>query len=307
VQRSLKRRLTRLGLLACTAVLLTGCSAHDWEKKLRFGWPTGVTKQADRMRTLWTWSSVAALIVGAITWGLIFWACARYRKKNDVLPKQMKYHLPIEIAYTIAPFLVIAGLFYYTAVTENYINKLPANPDVTVQVNAFKWNWQFDYRGKQYPKTTDNPDGGDVSTVGSSTEIAVLVLPVNKRIRVVEVSKDVIHSFWVPEFLFKRDVIPMPKPNQFEFTPTRIGHYVGRCAELCGTYHSQMNFEVRVVTQDQYDAYLGELAELGPADAARQSKALKFIGEAPCATTTHPFNTGRSVRAESSATICVAS
>jgi cytochrome c oxidase subunit 2 len=307
VQRSLKRRVARLGLLAGSAVSLTGCSVHDWEMKLRFGWPSGVTHQADRMRTLWTWSSVAALVVGGITWGLIFWACGRYRKKNDVLPKQMKYHLPIEIAYTIAPFLVIAGLFYYTAVTENYINKLSAKPDVTVQVTAFKWNWQFEYRDKQYPKTTDNPDGGNVSTVGSSTEIAVLVVPINEKVRVVEVSKDVIHSFWVPEFLFKRDVIPMPKPNEFEFTATHVGHYVGRCAELCGTYHSQMNFEVRVVSADQYQQYLSKLAEVGPADPARQSKALKFIGEAPCATTTHPFNTDRTARAESSASACVAS
>jgi cytochrome c oxidase subunit II len=119
VQRTLRSRLSRLGLLAGSAVVLTGCSAHDLELKLRFGWPTGVTKQAERMRTLWTWSSVAALIVGVIVWGLIFWACWRYHKKTDLLPRQMKYHLPIEIAYSIAPFLVIAGLFYYTATTEN--------------------------------------------------------------------------------------------------------------------------------------------------------------------------------------------
>ena len=88
----------------------------------------------------------------------------------------------------------------------------------------------------------------------------MLVVPVDKRVRVVEVSKDVIHSFWVPEFLFKRDVIPKPKPNEFEFTATHTGHYVGRCAELCGTYHSQMNFEVRVVTADNYAKYLTNLA-----------------------------------------------
>ena len=316
MQRTLRSRLSRLGLLAGSAVLLSGCTAHDWEMKLRFGWPTGVTKQADRMRTLWTWSSVAALVVGVIVWGLIFWACARYRKKDDLLPRQMKYHLPIEIAYSIAPFIVIAGLFYYTAVTENYVDKLSANPDTTVQVDAFKWNWQFEYvknngNPTQYPATmasgqADPGAGENLSTVGSSTEIAVLVLPVNKTVRIVEVSKDVIHSFWVPEFLFKRDVIPQPKPNQFEFTATKMGSYVGRCAELCGTYHSQMNFEVRVVSDADYQKYLDALSSYGSSDPARQSKALQAIGGAPCATTTHPFNTDRTLRAASGPTSCVA-
>jgi cytochrome c oxidase subunit 2 len=312
VQRSLGSRLRRVGLIAGSAVLLTGCTAHDAEAKMRFGWPTGVTHQADRMRTLWTWSSVAALIVGVIVWALIFWCCARYRKTDDLLPTQTKYHLPIEIAYTIAPFIVIAGLFYFTAVTENYVDKLTPNPDTTVQVDAFKWNWQFEYKtntvngqivNTTYP-TSDPASGTSVSTVGSSSEIPVLVIPINKRVRIVEVSKDVIHSFWVPEFLFKRDVIPQPRPNQFEFTATQIGHYVGRCAELCGTYHSQMNFEVRVVSDDDYANYLTNLAAIPSGDPARQSKALKSIGQDPCATTTHPFNTDRLSRGASSAPLC---
>jgi cytochrome c oxidase subunit 2 len=316
-----------------TTVLLAGCSARDWETKLKFGWPTGVTKQADRMRTLWTWSSVTALIVGAITWGLIFWACARYRKKDDVLPKQMKYHLPIEIAYTIAPFLVIAGLFYYTAVVETYVDKLSAKPDTIVQVNAFKWNWQFEYPAKTYAGTNPNYKDHAVSTVGSQNEIPVLVLPRGQRVQIIEASVDVVHSFWVPDFLFKRDVIPygngdegtkadeqsglpevpasgLPNPtslsrtksvhnNRFEITATSNGHFVGHCAELCGTYHSQMNFEVRVVDPAQYTKYLDALVVIGPTDPARQSKALRAIGDDAYATTTHPFNTDRSARSGS--------
>jgi cytochrome c oxidase subunit 2 len=288
-------------------VLLTGCTVQDVEDKLRFGWPTGVTNQADRMRTLWTWSSVAALVVGAIVWALIFWCCWRYRKTDDLLPTQTKYHLPIEIAYSIAPFVIIAVLFYFTAITEDYVDTLTPNPDTVVQVTAFKWNWEFEYKSNtvngekqetNYP-TGDPAAGQSISTVGSADEIPVLVVPVAKRVRVVEVSKDVIHSFWVPDFLFKRDVIPMPKPNEFEFTATQTGHYVGRCAELCGTYHSQMNFEVRVVTADNYAKYLTNLAAIPSGDPARQSKALQSIGEDPCATTTYPFETDRLHRSES--------
>lgn len=307
-----KSRLSRVGLFALPLVLLTGCTVQDAEKKLRFGWPTGVTHQADRMRTLWSWSCVAALIVGVIVWGLIFWCCIRYRKTDDLLPRQTKYHLPIEIAYTIAPFLIIAGLFYFTAVTENYVDKLTPNPDTTIQVDAFKWNWQFEYQtnmvnGQPVNTTYASSDpsaGKPLSTIGSSTEIPVLVVPVNKRVRIVEVSEDVVHSFWVPEFLFKRDVIPMPKPNQFEFTATHTGHFVGRCAELCGTYHSQMNFEVRVVSDDDYTKYLSALAAIPSSDPARQREALTAIGQDPCATTTHPFDTNRQARAASQAPIC---
>jgi cytochrome c oxidase subunit II len=294
-----RKRLVRSGFLALSmgalAVVLSGCTSKDWESKLRFGWPTGVTKQAERMRVLWTWSSVAALVVGVIVWALIFWACVKYRKRDDRLPRQTKENLIIEAIYTIVPFFIIGGLFYYTVVVENYVDKRTKNPDVTITVTAFKWNWQFGYNGSKYSAPGANADE-IVSTVGTSTEIPILVIPRGETIRVVEHSADVIHSFWVPEFLFKRDVIPQPKDNQFEFTATQNGHYVGRCAELCGTYHSQMNFEVRVVDPDKYTQYVAALAKLGPADADRQAKAMVTIGEDKVATTTYPFNTDRTAR-----------
>jgi cytochrome c oxidase subunit 2 len=254
---------------------------------------------------------------------------------------------------------VIAGLFYRTVVVENYVNKLSANPAVRVQVDAFKWNWQFEYHsylkdGKGAPVQTVYPglkdltdatgnalnpqrnetpprvcdeassnisyncgaSGGDdhiaggplyVSTVGSQDEIPVLVIPVGVNVRIVEHSEDVIHSFWVPEFLFKRDVIPYgttstARDNQFEITPTQVGSYVGRCAELCGTYHSAMNFEVRVVTWDTFVRYVNALESLGPTDPSRQAQALSMAGMQPYATTTYPFNPDRTARQESKKT-----
>lgn len=296
------RKVGWIGLLTVSlTVLLSGCSAKEWERNLRFGWPTGVTKQAERMRVLWTWSSIAALSVGVIVWGLIFWCCIRYRKRSDALPRQRRENLAIEFAYTIIPFFIIGVLFWRTVVVENYVDKKTAHPDTTVLVTAFKWNWQFTYRDgdSKYPSNTGSSAGDYANTVGTSTEIPILVIPMGETVRIQEHSRDVIHSFWVPEFLFKRDVIPQPKDNQFEFTATSLGHYVGRCAELCGTYHSQMNFEVRVVTPDKYEAYKQALTALGPTDPARQSKALKSIGESPVATTTHPFSTNRSDRKSS--------
>ena len=276
-------RLGRAVRLALAAGLLTvtlgGCST---EEVLRFGWPEGITPQADRMQGLWTWSVIAALAVGVVVWGLMFWVIIRYRKRGDELPVQTRFNLPIEVLYTVAPVLIISVLFYYTAVTQTYVDKRTENPDVTVSVIGFKWNWQFAYPDEL------GADGRAVATIGTSEEIPVLVLPTGKRIRFLETSNDVIHSFWVPEMLFKRDVIP-GRTNSFEISSIdKTGAYVGRCAELCGTYHSNMNFEVRAVSPENFDRYLEARK-----DGASVGDALRGIGENPLATTTRPFNTSR--------------
>ncbi len=127
------------------------------------------------------------------------------------------------------------------------------------------------------------------------------MIPVDRKVRFVEHSEDVIHSFWVPEFLFKRDVIPYgtastARDNQFEIYPTTVGSYVGRCAELCGTYHSQMNFEVRVVPERTFEKYLTALQSIGPDDPQRQAKALREAGMPAFATTTYPLTSERNTR-----------
>ncbi|MFB9318426.1 aa3-type cytochrome oxidase subunit II [Cryptosporangium minutisporangium] len=266
-----------------TTLLLSGCST---EEVLRFGWPEGITPQAEQMMDLWTGSAIAALVVGVFVWGLIFWAVIRYRKKSDELPVQTRFNLPIEILYTAVPFLIIAVLFYYTAIVQTYVDKQKANPDVTVSVVAFKWNWQF-----LYPEELDE-NRQPIGTVGSTEEIPVLVVPTGERIRFVETSNDVIHSFWVPALLFKRDVIP-GRTNSFEATINKgeEGAYVGRCAELCGTYHANMNFEMRAVTSEKFDQFIE--AKKG---GASTYDALEAIGESPVATTTTPFNPSRTAR-----------
>jgi len=272
-------RLAALGLLG--VVTLTGCTTPNNEF-WRFGWPDGITKQAQDMRELWTWSVIAALVVGVIVWILILWPVVRHRKRGDELPRQTAYNLPLEIAYTILPFLIIAALFFFTVVVQDKVQKRSDNPDETIAVRAFKWNWEFSY------PDTKGPDGEAVSTVGNTQEIPILVLPTDRTIRFEVSSADVIHSFWVPEFLFKLDVIPgneNGRNNVFEVTVNKEGSYVGRCAELCGTYHAFMNFEVRAVSGDDYDAYLAARA-----DGKSTAEALEAIGQDGHATATHPFD-----------------
>lgn len=282
-RRSRPQRVAGLGLGgAALLTLLTGCdvgAAFDG-----FGWPQGgITPQANQMYDLWIGSVIAALAVGVFVWGLIFWCIIRYRKRGDQLPVQTRFNMPMEFLYTIAPILVVSVLFYYTAVVQTDVDRLSEDPDVTVEVVAFKWNWQFNYRDGV------GEDANTVaSTVGSSDIIPVLVVPSERTVRFEETSTDVIHSFWVPELLFKRDVFPGSIRNQFEVTIQQNGAYVGRCAELCGTYHSMMNFELRVVSPEQYDRFLDEKR-----GGASTQDALRAIGEEPYAVTTFPFETKR--------------
>jgi cytochrome c oxidase subunit II len=277
-------RLAGLGLGgAALLVLLTGCDVGRTFGG--FGWPQGgISPESHRMYDLWIASCIAALAVGVFVWGLIFWCVIRYRKRGNDLPVQTRYNMPMEFLYTIAPILIVSVLFYYTAIVQTNVNKTTKNPDVTVEVVAFKWNWQFNYRDGQ---------GRDANTVasvlGTSEVIPVLVLPTGKSIRFEEQSRDVIHSFWVPELLFKRDVMPGNIRNVFEISSLdREGAYVGRCAELCGSYHAFMNFELRVVSPEKYEQFLA-------AKKAGKStqEALKAIGGPEYATKTEPFNTRR--------------
>jgi cytochrome c oxidase subunit 2 len=301
------RRISLVGLLGLVSVLISGCSVADLP---RYGWPEGITPQAERMQHFWSGAFSFALLVGAGVWGLMFWAFIVYRKRKNgpLYPKQTKENLPLELVYTAVPFLMVGVLFYFEVTTENYVLADDAEAAVVVDVTAFKWNWDFGYRDTQVP------GGGEVHTIGTSEEVPILVLPVDQVIQYELRSKDVIHSFWTIDFLFKRDVFPYPEQNQsdnvFQNTIEETGAFVGRCAELCGTYHSAMNFEVRSVPQGIYDAYLDLRQSINPVTGQPFSAAdaLRAVGEAdpscgelcaPEATTTYPFVTDRTAKSAS--------
>jgi cytochrome c oxidase subunit 2 len=276
--------VSAVGLLT----LLAGCTAEDIGSKFgHFGWPgTGISDRAHHMYDLWIASVIAALVVGFFVWGLIFWCVIRYRKRGDELPVQTRFNMPIEVLYTVTPVLIVAVLFYYTAVVQTQVEKQSQNPDQVVEVVAFKWNWQFNYRdgvGEEARTVT--------STLGTDDVIPLLVLPTGRSIRFEETSRDVIHSFWVPELLFKRDVFPGSIRNRFEVTLDREGRYVGRCAELCGSYHAFMQFELVVVAPERFDQFIQ--AKQGGASTPDAMQAIGFTGDERFATTTRPLDTRR--------------
>jgi cytochrome c oxidase subunit II len=329
------RRLRRLALAATLGVLAVTLSGCSWSEALGMGWPEGITPEAHVNRELWVGAVIASLVVGVIVWGLIFWSVAfhRHKQSDTELPRQFGYNMPLELALTVTPFLIISVLFYFTVVVQEKMLHVAKDPEVVVDVTAFQWNWKFGYQRINFKDGTltyngadearkkamvSKPEGKDargeervgpvhgintedrtylnfdhVETLGTSDEIPVLVLPAGKRIEFQLAAADVIHAFWVPEFLFKRDVLPHPVENNsvnvFQVEQiTKTGAFVGHCAEMCGTYHSMMNFEVRVVSANDFKAYLQQ--RIG---GKTNAQALQAINQSPLATTTHPFDTRR--------------
>ncbi len=239
-----RRRLARAALAGLVLVAATGCTREQWS---RFGFPKPATVQGPRILGLWRGSTIAALVVGGFVLGLILYSAFRFRKRGDALPPQVHYNIPIEVLYTVVPFVIVAVLFYFTAVDETYVNKLSKKPDMTVNVVGFQWSWQFEY--------DEGQGAGNLLITGRQGQPPQLVIPTGRKILFNETSPDVIHSWWVPEFLFKRDVIPGRK-NKFEVTADRAGTYKGRCAEYCGLYHSRMLFSLKVVSPAEFDSFM---------------------------------------------------
>ena len=231
------------------------------------GWLPGyedgqVTNQTERITNLWVGSWIAALAVGGITWGLMLWCVTVYRKRknDDTLPVQLRYHVPLEILYVVLPILMIGVLYFYTERDITAIEDTSAEPDTVVQVIGKQWSWDFNYL------TDDVYSSGehviDVGAPGNPEKLPTLFLPLDERVEIQLESRDVIHSFWVPAFLYKKDMIP-GHSNEFHIVPTREGVYAGKCAELCGEYHSGMLFNVEVLPRDQYDAEMQALRDAG--------------------------------------------
>lgn len=262
-------RWAAIPLAATLAVVLAGCTQaqlHGFLPGFEEEGETAVTNQTDRIAGLWTTSWIVLIIVGLITWGLIIWTIVVYRRRKGQtgLPVQLRYNMPIEIFYTVVPLILVIGFFAFTVRDQIALETRYDNPDVTIEVEAKQWAWDFNYVDEDVyspgVQGQPDPDGAAGSLVES--EIPVLVLPVDKTIEIKLESRDVIHSFWVIDFLYKKDVIP-GKTNYMSVTPQRIGTYSGKCAELCGEYHSLMLFNVEVVSQADYDTYIQSLRTLG--------------------------------------------
>jgi cytochrome c oxidase subunit 2 len=268
VRQPYTRGLKGASLLTLIAVVLAGCTSQS-----ALGWlPTqrGLTNQVDRVIDLWVVSWMVLLVVGVITWILIIWAAVVYRRRKGQtgMPAQLRYNMPIETFYTVVPLILVLGLFAFTARDQIEIETPLADPEVSIEVYGKRWAWDFNY-------LNENVYSAGVQAremPGGSVDIDLLpklYLPVDQKVEIKIESRDVIHSFWVIDFLYKKDMIPA-RTNYWYFIPQEEGVFRGKCAELCGEYHSLMLFEVHVVSQDEYNRQIsalrgeGNVGRLGP-------------------------------------------
>lgn len=247
-------RIVLFGGLLVATILFTGCEQ-------RFGMPKSETTQGDSVMSLWLVSMYAAIALGTLVFGLVAYSLIRHRRRSDDLPKQIKGHTGWEVTYTLLPLVAVFALFLFGLKVQDITTALDRNPDLRVTVTAFQWNWRF-----EYPEQNVTIVGG-IQDIHDSSTFPELVMPVGERTRLNLVAADVAHSFFVPSFITKRDLIPGVK-NEIDLTPKSPGEFIGHCAEFCGVNHSQMNFKVRVVSREDFDLWVDEQQRLRDAKAS---------------------------------------
>lgn len=206
-----------------------------------FAMPHAATSDGAEVVVVWrilmAMATAVAMVV-VILLGIALISGARRRHASQVTGS-----VPLEIAYTVVPVLLVGAIFAMSLWLDARIEDVTANQDVVVDVEAFRWGWRFDY-----------VDGPEVVAANAGDE-PTLVLPVDRTVTLRLHSDDVIHSFFVPAFARKLDVVP-GQDNELRVHPVEVGDYTGHCAEYCGLDHSRMNFRVAIVEADDYETFL---------------------------------------------------
>ena len=251
------RRLRRATVFLAVALLaLTSISVASAQS----GQPNGITDEARKMHDLWVFTLVIAVVVFVAVESAIVFAIIRYRKKSDDLPAQTHGSTVIEIIWTTIPVIIVMALFSYSFVVLREVENKADPEDLTVEVQGFQFQWAFKYRMNDLgTNTPDREAEGVITITGTAADIPILRIPVDEPVEFALASDDVIHSFYVKDFLYKLDVIP-GRDNRFVVIPREVGSYDAQCAELCGVDHGLMRFRLEVMTRADFDAWVAEQA-----------------------------------------------
>jgi cytochrome c oxidase subunit 2 len=231
-------RRSRIGLAGLTGGLLAGCAKQ------------GATVQGQEIHDLYVLVIILAAPVFVGVEGALLWCVLRYRRRrrgghDRPVPQGVGGPRSLGVFFAV-PTVIVAFFFLYGERTLADVQRREPNPAVELRIDGFQWQWTFYYLNE-----------GFFVTGKTLTKEPVIELPVGAPVHIRLEARDVVHEFYVPEFLFMRNALP-GRPNEFTFTPTRIGTFRGQCAEFCGLHHDQMRFTLKVVSQADYAAWVDQ-------------------------------------------------
>ncbi len=233
-----------------------------------FGQPDGITTEAHAIHRLYLFVLALAAVVFVLVEGALFYAIFKFRRKDDKLPAQFHGSNTVELIWTGIPVLIVIAIFVFTFITLNKVDHKGKSADLTVDVTGFQFSWQFQYNGNDLGPGSDPGSKLKVTVQGTAAQEPTLVIPVNEPVEFRLKSNDVIHAFYVRDFLYKLDVVP-GRDNHFTITAHETGTFTGQCAELCGLNHSLMRFSVNVVERPDFDKWVADQAAAQTKSAAK--------------------------------------
>lgn len=221
-------------------------------------------------------------IIGGITLfvlGLLMWVVIRYNDKVNPIPATFTHNKFWERTWTLVPVLILIVIAIPSFRLMYYQGQTP-EPDITIKATGYQWYWGYDYLDEDIsflsymiPEDEVDVSAGQVRLLSVDNPV---VVPVNKNIQILTTAADVIHAIAIPSFGVKKDAIP-GRINETWFKATRTGIFYGQCSEICGTGHAYMPIEIRVVTQEEYEAWLEEAkVEFGSIDTQDNIKIAQY-------------------------------
>jgi cytochrome c oxidase subunit 2 len=284
-----------LAISASIPALAQGVEGRPVVNQLNLQMP--VTKIATEINDLHTWMMIVCLVIFFAVFGVMFYSVFKHRRSQGHKAATFHESTAVEIAWTIVPFLIVIGMALPATKTVVAM-KDTSNADITIKATGMQWKWGYDYLNGEgagiafYSNLSTprdqvgSPDAHYTGKRGDNYLMEVdneVVVPVNKKVRIVLTANDVIHAWMIPAFGVKQDAIPGFVRDTW-FKAEKLGTYRGQCAELCGKEHAFMPIVVRVVSDADYSAWVAVKQKEMAAQADDPSKVwtideLKTKGE----------------------------
>jgi len=245
-------------ILAVMGFMALNPAMAAWELDM----PVGVTTLSDMIRSLHREILLICTVVGVLLFSVMGYALFKFRKSKGAKAAKFSHNTTAEIIWTVIPILI---LIYIAVPSAKAILEIEdaSNPDMTIKITGYQWKWEYDYLddGVHFYANMD-AESASAARLGSDKNVMEIehylrdvdnrmIVPVNKKVRILLTADDVIHAWWVPELYIKKDAIP-GFINEMWFQATKTGVFRGQCAELCGRGHGFMPIVVEVVSEEEY-------------------------------------------------------